>query len=123
MTDIKNDSNGLDNIMGSIQNLNDPNTNISPNVLMTKYITGRNFAVACRYGLLEEVKQNINRIEDINIKFQKGRTFLVYAVIGDHLNIVKILLNHPNINPYCTSYLGYNVLHYSIVYNSTNIFT
>ena len=123
MTDIKsnNEANSLGNFMGSLQNLNDPNNNISSNTPMTKYIASRNFVIACRYGLVKEVTQNINEIDDINMKFEYGRTFLLYAVIGDHLDVFKILLNHPNINSYCTSQNGYNVLHYAIIHNSTNI--
>jgi len=84
----------------------------------TKYEKARNFAFMCRYGLIEQIIQNIDSIEDINIKFTNGNTFLLCCVQGDHVEAIKILLNHKDIDPYCRTFKGKNLLHLAIFLNS-----
>ncbi len=110
MTDKVNKTNSLDKVIQSFSN-----PKVTPIQQIEPYIQGRNFVIACRYGILEEIKQNIDKIQDINMKLRNGHTFLSHAVIGDHLDVFKTLLYHPSIDSYCTSIRGMNVLHISIM--------
>ena len=60
----------------------------------------------CRDGILEGVKDALQRGTDVNTKDKNGRTGLMQAVGNNHNSVVALLLNRPNIDVNLKSSLG-----------------
>merc|ERR1719234_1289093 len=52
----------------------------------------------CRDGILEGVKDALQRGADVNTDDKNGRTGLMQAVGNNHNSVVELLLNRPNID-------------------------
>ena len=67
----------------------------------------------CHDGKLDEVRSALARGEDVNDKDSWGTTALMYAVLGRHNSIVKLLLDQPGLKTNERSNIGATALHWA----------
>ena len=67
--------------------------------------------VACITGDIEDVEEILNtRLININLVDSDGDTPLILAVRNGHLNVVKILLEHPDVDVNAPGTIGWTPL-------------
>ena len=67
----------------------------------------------CEDGDLEGVKAALKRGDDVNTKDESGQTGLIWAVRKNHISVVDLLLNTPNIDVNQRDNQGKCALHFA----------
>ena len=72
----------------------------------------------CQLGWLAEVREALERGEDVNSKDNFNETGLMSAVVENHNSIVRLLLEQPTTDLNCTNLDGYTALHEAADYDN-----
>ena len=72
----------------------------------------------CQFGTLAEVRATLARGKDVNIKDIHKRTGLMWAVIGNHISTVRLLLEQPTTDLNCIDFDGKTALHHAATYDN-----
>ena len=77
----------------------------------------------CEQGKLEEVKRALNNGEDVNDSGDVGVTALMSAICNghNHKSIVKVLLEHPDIEVNEKRDDGRTALHYAVLVDNVEV--
>ena len=69
-------------------------------------------------GWLAEVREALERGEDVNSKDNFNETGLMSAVVENHNSIVRLLLEQPTTDLNCSSLSGYTALHRAATFDN-----
>ena len=75
----------------------------------------------CEQGKLEEVKRALNNGEDVNDSGDVGVTALMSAICNGHKSVVKVLLEHPDIEVNEKRDDGRTALHYAALVDNVEV--
>merc|ERR1711872_823126 len=75
----------------------------------------------CEQGKLEEVKRALDNGEDVNDSGDVGATALMSAICNDHKSVVKLLLEHPDIEVNEKRDDGRTALHYAVLVDNVEV--
>merc|ERR1712156_795021 len=75
----------------------------------------------CEQGKLEEVKKALNNGEDVNDSGDVGVTALMSAICNGHKSVVKVLLEHPDIEVNEKRDDGRTALHYAVLVDNVEV--
>ena len=72
----------------------------------------------CQLGWLAEVREALERGEDVNSKDNFNETGLMSAVVENHNSIVRLLLEQPTTDLNCIDFDGKTALHHAATYDN-----
>ena len=75
----------------------------------------------CEQGKLEEVKKALGNGEDVNDSGDVGVTALMSAICNGHKSVVKLLLEHPDIEVNEKRDDGRTALHYAVLVDNVEV--
>merc|ERR1712107_72303 len=75
----------------------------------------------CEQGKVEEVKRALGNGEDVNDSGDVGVTALMSAICNGHKSVVKLLLEHPDIDVNEKKDDGRTALHYAVLVDNVEV--
>ena len=75
----------------------------------------------CEQGNLAEVKRALNNGQDVNDSGDVGVTALMSAICNCHTSVVKLLLEHPDIEVNDKRDDGRTALHYAVLVDNAEV--